>query len=77
MLCVDDMNDWTGFLGGHPQAITPNMDKLASMGVNFTDAHCTSPGCSPSRNAVMFGAEPTQTGLYPFYKIKEVQQTPT
>ena len=26
MLCIDDMNDWVGFLGGHPQAKTPNMD---------------------------------------------------
>ena len=28
MLCIDDMNDWVGFLGGHPQAKTPNMDKF-------------------------------------------------
>ena len=41
MLCIDDMNDWVGFLGGHPQAKTPNMDKLANRGVNFTKAYCT------------------------------------
>ena len=28
-IAIDDMNDWTGFLGGHPQAQTPNMDRLA------------------------------------------------
>ncbi|MEO0415667.1 MAG: sulfatase [Verrucomicrobiota bacterium] len=71
-IAIDDMNDWTGFLGGHPQALTPNMDALAKKGVNFTNAHCVSPACSPSRNALMFGAEPFNTGLYPFYKLEEI-----
>lgn len=22
MICIDDLNDWVGFLGGHPQALT-------------------------------------------------------
>ncbi|WP_430814968.1 sulfatase [Carboxylicivirga sp. RSCT41] len=67
-IAIDDMNDWTGFLGGHPQAITPNMDKLAAKGVNFTNAHCSAPGCSPSRNALLYGVEPFNSGLYPFYE---------
>ena len=67
-IAIDDMNDWTGFLGGHPQAVTPRMDALADRGVNFTNAHCVAPGCSPSRNALLFGLEPSSTGLYPFYK---------
>ena len=32
MIMVDDLNDWIGCLGGHPQAITPHMDALASRG---------------------------------------------
>ena len=67
-IAIDDMNDWTGFLNGHPQAITPNMDKLAEKGVNFTNAHCPAPGCSPSRNALLYGVEPFNSGLYPFYE---------
>ena len=66
-IAIDDMNDWTGFLGGHPQALTPNMDHLADAGINFTNAHCPAPGCAPSRNAIMYGVEPYQSGLYPFY----------
>ncbi len=66
-IAIDDMNDWTGFLGGHPQAKTPNMDKLAAKGVNFVNAHCPAPGCSPCRNALLFGIEPFNSGLYPFY----------
>ena len=38
-LAVDDMNDWIGCLGKTPRAITPNIDKLARNGVNFTNAH--------------------------------------
>jgi len=29
-ISVDDLNDWTGCLGGHPQAMTPNIDRLAA-----------------------------------------------
>ncbi|WP_442508581.1 sulfatase [Novipirellula sp. SH528] len=67
-IAIDDMNDWTGFLGGHPQAKTPNMDALAKRGVNFTNAHCPAPGCSPSRNALLYGVEPFHSGLYAFYE---------
>jgi len=66
-IAIDDMNDWTGFLGGHPQAQTPNMDRLAKKGVYFTNAHCSAPGCSPSRNALLYGVEPFNSGLYAFY----------
>lgn len=66
-IAIDDMNDWTGFLGGHPQAKTPNMDLLAEKGVNFRNAHCPAPACSPCRNALLFGIEPFHSGLYPFY----------
>ena len=27
---VDDLNDWIGCLGGHPDSVTPNLDRLAS-----------------------------------------------
>lgn len=37
MLCINDLNDWVGFLGGHPDAITPHMDALAKRGRNSAD----------------------------------------
>ncbi len=37
-ISVDDLNDWVGVLGGHPQALTPNMDALADRGILFTNA---------------------------------------
>ena len=64
MLCIDDLNDWTGFLGGHPQAITPHMDALAARGVSFTNAHCAVPVCSASRVSVMSGLAASTHGSY-------------
>ena len=63
-LAVDDLNDWVGCLGGHPQAKTPNIDKLARKGVLFEQAHCAAPLCSPSRTAIMTGLRPSTTGIY-------------
>jgi arylsulfatase A-like enzyme len=63
-ISVDDLNDWIGCLGGHPQAITPNLDRLAESGVLFTNAHCPAPACNPSRGAILSGISPHVSGLY-------------
>ena len=62
-IAIDDLSDWTGFLGGHPQTLTPNMDKLAEQGMVFTNAHCAASVCNPSRTAIMSGYRPTTTGV--------------
>ncbi len=64
MIPVDDLNDWVGCLGGHPQARTPNVDRLASRGVNFTRAYCAAPSCNPSRVGLLTGLRPSSTGVY-------------
>ena len=64
MICIDDLNDWVGFLGGHPQAITPHMDSLAGQGRIFANAHCAVPVCSSSRVSVMSGVAATTHGSY-------------
>jgi arylsulfatase A-like enzyme len=63
-ISIDDMNDWVGSLGGHKQTRTPNLDKFAASGVNFTNAHCAAPLCNPSRAALMTGLRPSTTGVY-------------
>ena len=63
-IAIDDQNDWIGCLGGHPQVKTPNIDRLASRGVLFTNAHCQSPLCNPSRTSVLTGLRPSTTGVY-------------
>ena len=63
-LAIDDLNDWIGCLGGHPQVKTPNLDRLAARGTLFTNAHCQAPVCNPSRTSVMLGLRPSTTGIY-------------
>lgn len=63
-ISIDDLNDWTGKLKGHPQAVTPNLDKLADSGMLFTNAHCAAPACNPSRAALMTGIRPSTSGIY-------------
>jgi len=64
MISIDDLNDWVGCLGGHPQARTPNVDRLATQGVLFTNAHCPAPSCNPCRTAVLTGVSPWRSGVY-------------
>jgi arylsulfatase A-like enzyme len=64
LIAVDDLNDWIGSMGGHPQAKTPNVDRLAARGVLFTNAHCQSPVCNPSRASLMASLYPSTTGIY-------------
>jgi arylsulfatase A-like enzyme len=64
LICIDDLNDWVGCLGGHPQAKTPHMDRLARRGTVFLNAHCQAPLCNPSRTSFLTGLRPTTSGVY-------------
>ena len=64
LIAIDDLNDWIGCLGGHPQAKTPNLDRLAARGVLFSNAHCQSPVCNPSRASMMTSLYPATSGIY-------------
>lgn len=63
-ITVDDLNDWIGCMGGHPNAKTPNLDRLASRSILFTNAHCQAPICGPSRTSFLSGLLPSTTGVY-------------
>ena len=63
-IAIDDLNDWVGCLGGHPQARTPQMDRLAARGTVFLNAHCQAPLCNPSRASLLTGLRPSTTGIY-------------
>ncbi len=64
LIAIDDLNDWVGCLGGHPQASSPNIDRLAKRGTLFTNAHCQAPICNPSRTSIMYGLRPSTSGVY-------------
>lgn len=67
-LAIDDLNDWIGCLGGHPDAKTPNLDRLAKMGTLFTHAYCSAPLCNASRASLLTGLLPSTTGVYTNYQ---------
>lgn len=61
---IDDLNDWVGVLGGHPQTKTPNIDALAARGMLFTNAHTPGAACLPARTAILSGLTPFSSGVY-------------
>jgi len=48
---------------GHPDVLTPNLDKLAQQAVVFDRAYCTTGICAPSRSSLMTGLYPRTMGL--------------
>ena len=79
-IICDDLNDYIEGLGGHPQAITPNIAMLASEGISFTNAHSNDPICAPCRASLFTGIYPHVSGLYsfePWYKNPTLQNCKT
>jgi len=66
MIVLDDLNNYVGVMGGHPQAKTPNIDKLANEGILFSNAHSNVPICMPSRASFMNGILPSTSGTWGF-----------
>lgn len=62
-ISVDDLNDFPAFMGVYPDAVTPQMDRLAERGTVFTGAHAQFPLCGPSRASVMTGMYPHNLGF--------------
>ena len=42
---------------------TPNIDRLASRGVRFTDAYAAAPVCAPTRVSILSGQYPARVGM--------------
>jgi N-sulfoglucosamine sulfohydrolase len=64
LIVADDHG--TGDLGcyGNQAVKTPNLDYLASEGIRFNNAHCTSASCSASRSVILTGLYNHATGHY-------------
>ena len=63
-ITAEDMSPTLGCYGDD-YAITPNIDRLASGGVVYTNAFATSPVCSPSRACIINGLPATSQGTHP------------
>lgn len=62
----------TGY-AGDPNVRTPNIDRLASEGVNFRNAVSVCPVCTPYRASLITGRYPTSTGMF----LNDVHLPPT
>jgi arylsulfatase A-like enzyme len=49
---------------GHPNALTPNLDRMAGEGVRFDNAITQNPICTPSRMCFLTGQYPHNHGYY-------------
>ena len=60
---MTDQQRWDALGCVNPLVHTPGLDSLAAEGVFFDQAVCQAPMCVPSRNSMMFGMYPSQTGV--------------
>ncbi|MBS1827252.1 MAG: sulfatase-like hydrolase/transferase [Acidobacteria bacterium] len=72
LIVADDL----GYAGvgcyGNQQIKTPNIDRLASEGMRFTDFVVSWPACTPSRSSILTGRYPQRNGLYDMIRNNEV-----
>ena len=48
---------------------TPNLDKMASEGIKFTDAYAPAPVCSPTRASFLTGQYPARVGILDYLRL--------
>lgn len=76
LLMTDQMRwDAMGCSGGWVN--TPNLDRIASEGIRFTNCVTTSPVCVPARLSLATGLYPHNTGVWNNQKHKMSSNTPT
>lgn len=64
ILFTDQQRYDTVNASGYPHMITPNLDRLAGEGCNFTCAHSTNPVCMPARHDLITGLSGRQHGYF-------------
>ena len=64
LILADDMGQWAAGAYGNDEIITPNIDRLASEGIQFNNAFCNTPVCSASRTNYFTGRLPSQHGVH-------------
>lgn len=73
-ITCEDISPYLGCYGDS-NAVTPNLDKLASEGVLYTNAYANVPVCAPARNTILTGMYASSLGTHNMrstYKIPEI-----
>ncbi|MHC4354898.1 MAG: sulfatase, partial [Planctomycetota bacterium] len=70
-LLIDDFG-WMDFGANNPNCFyeTPNIDRLARSGMNFTNGYAANPVCSPTRYSIMTGKYPSRVDATNFFSGK-------
>ncbi|WP_282135535.1 sulfatase [Seonamhaeicola maritimus] len=69
---IDDLRPELGSYGSEI-AVSPNLDKLASQGLQFNKAYCQQAICGPSRASLLTGIRPETSGVFHNYiKFRKV-----
>lgn len=68
---VDDFG-WMDIGANNPNCFyeTPNIDRIARSGMNFTNGYAANPVCSPTRFSIMTGKYPTRDGATDWFTGK-------
>lgn len=75
-IIADDVS-WDDFgCYGNPAVRTPNIDKLAQEGIRFDNTYLTTSSCSPSRNSIISGRYPHNSGAAELHTALPKEQIP-
>ncbi len=77
LLLMTDQQRWDAMGCSGDWIQTPNLDRIASEGVRFTNCVTTSPVCVPARLSLATGLYPHNTGVWNNGKHKLAPETPT
>ncbi len=77
LLLMTDQQRWDAMSCSGDWVRTPNLDRIASEGVRFTNCVTTSPVCVPARLSLATGLYPHNTGVWNNGKHKLAPETPT
>ena len=64
MVEADDLNPMALGYMGHRVVKTPHLDRLAAQGTVFKNCIVQGTACAPSRNSLLTGTYPHNTGIY-------------
>ncbi len=72
-IMTDDQAKWTLGAEGHPNAFTPELDKLASEGARFDNFFANAAVCSPSRATQISGRYASEAGIDPHGDVTHIR----